>query len=125
MQSKNKPAQSPDEAAYVALVGALPCACCGGVGEEVHEFEQGQWFSAVNLCIPCHRGKDGWHGTRQRWQLRKMTMLQAIADTVRAVFRIIAERPPLRAPTRRAIPAPSKPTKLGRPDKIVPRKIGA
>lgn len=123
MQSPNKPAQTAEESAYVAIVATLPCACCQESACEVHEFEQGQWFSAVNLCIPCHRGDDGWHGTRGRWKLRKMTMLQAIADTVRAVFRIITERPPMRAPTRRAIPTQGKPTKLGRPDKIVPRRI--
>lgn len=123
MHSPNKPAQTADEAAYVAIVATLPCACCGGRGEEVHEFQQGAWFGSCNLCVACHRGDDGWHGTRNRWKLRKMDMLQAIADTVRAVFRIITERPPMRVSTRRAIQTQDKPTKLGRPEKIVPRRV--
>lgn len=124
MHSPNKPAQTAEEAEYVAIVAALPCACCSDIGpREIHEFKQGQWFSAVNLCDPCHRGPDGWHGTRDRWKLRKMDMLKAIAETVRAVFRIITERPPMRATSRRTASAPIKKTNLGRPDKIVPRRI--
>ena len=126
MNSKNKPAQAADEAAYVAIVKQMDCAVCGATGpSDAHEPIQGAWHIAIPLCRPCHGGPghpDGWHGTRNRWKLRKMDMLQAIADTVRAVFRIITERPPMRVSTRRAIQTPDKPTKLGRPDKIAPRR---
>lgn len=125
MQSKNKPTQTADEAAYVAIIATLPCVVCQASPVEVHEFEQGNWWTAVPLCFDDHRGKDGWHGTRQRWQLRKVTMLDAIAETVRAVFRIVTESPPMRVSTRRAIPAQGNPTKLGRPEKIAPRRIAA
>lgn len=86
MHSKNKPAQTAAERRHVAKVAALPCSVCGDTGPvEVHEPEQGLWFASIPLCIPCHRGPDGWHGTRLRWKLRKVTELQAIDKTNRAL----------------------------------------
>jgi len=37
------------------------------------------------LCAACHRGSDGWHGTRLRWTLRRINELQAINKTVGAL----------------------------------------
>ena len=72
------------EASYVERVAALPCVVCGTDGKtEVHEPEQGLWFASIPLCTDCHRGSDGWHGTRLRWSLRKMTELKAINETGR------------------------------------------
>lgn len=85
MHSKNKPKQTMQEAAHVSKLAELPCVICGDTPVEIHEFEQGQWFTAVPLCVPCHRGSDGWHGTRLRWKLRKMDMLDAINETLRQV----------------------------------------
>ncbi len=84
MRSKNKPAQTAAEKAHVALVSPLACIVCGSPeGSEVHEPEQGMWFISIPLCYSCHRGPDGWHGTRLRWVLRKMTELKAINETLR------------------------------------------
>lgn len=87
MKSKNKPAQDAHEARYVSIVANLDCVVCGAYDVEIHEFEQGLWWTSVPLCYACHRGPDGWHGTRQRWTLRKFHMLRAINETVEAVFR--------------------------------------
>jgi hypothetical protein len=84
MRSKNKPAQTAQEKEYVRRIAALPCVVCGTYdGSEVHEPEQGLWFASMPLCPACHRGPEGWHGTRLRWTLRKMTELKAINETVR------------------------------------------
>ena len=83
MQSKSKKKQSPLEKYWVELLAEQPCVVCGDWPVEIHEFAQGQWFTAAPLCPACHRGHDGWHGTRQRWTLRKMDMLKAINLTVR------------------------------------------
>lgn len=32
---------------------------------------------------PCHRGPQGWHGTRERWTLRRMDPMKAIDKTYR------------------------------------------
>jgi len=84
MRSKNKAPMTRLESEHVDRVAALPCVVCGSdEGSEVHEPEQGLWFASIPLCAACHRGSDGWHGTRLRWSLRKMTELRAINETGR------------------------------------------
>lgn len=84
MKSKNKPRPTTAECARIERVAALPCVVCGAEGQtEVHEPEQGMWFISLPLCTACHRGPEGWHGTRLRWSLRKMTELRAINETAR------------------------------------------
>jgi hypothetical protein len=86
VRSKNKPAQTKAEAAHTARVADLPCVVCKAIGpSEVHEPEQGLWFASMPLCAACHRGPEGWHGTRLRWKLRKVTELLAINETHRAL----------------------------------------
>lgn len=83
MQSKNKPSPTKFEKLHIARVAQLPCVVCGSEeGSEVHEPEQGMWHISIPLCPACHRGSDGWHGTRLRWNLRKMTELKAINLTI-------------------------------------------
>ena len=82
MRSKNKPAMTRKESAHVERVADLPCIVCGSEsGTEVHEPYQGAWFISIPLCVQCHRGQDGWHGTRLRWSLHKMDELKAINET--------------------------------------------
>lgn len=87
MRSKNKPAQTALERRYVAKLAEQSCVVCGADGVEIHEFEQGAWYAAVPLCPPCHRGPQGWHGTRLRWTLAKMDMLKAINTAVGRSFK--------------------------------------
>jgi hypothetical protein len=86
MHSKNKPKQTPAESEHVSKVAELPCAICEAQPVEVHEPEQGKWWISIPLCPECHRGRDGWHGTRQRWKLRKMDELTAINNTIEAIY---------------------------------------
>lgn len=84
MQSKNKKPPTVAEREHNAKVAALPCVVCGTYdGSEVHEPEQGLWYIAIPLCYACHRGPEGWHGTRLRWKLRNMDELKAINETWR------------------------------------------
>lgn len=84
MQSRNKPAPTKAECAHIARVAEMACVVCDAPGpSEVHEPEQGLWFASMPLCAACHRGPDGWHGTRLRWKLRKFTELLAINETHR------------------------------------------
>lgn len=84
MRSKNKPPQTFDERIHAAKVAEMDCIVCGAPGpSEVHEPEQGMWFVSIPLCAACHRGPDGWHGTRLRWKLRKVIELSAINETLR------------------------------------------
>ena len=87
MRSKNKPAQTKAEAAHTARLAEMPCVVCDTPGpSEVHEPEQGLWFASMPLCPACHRGPEGWHGTRLRWTLRKMDELKAIDQTNRNIY---------------------------------------
>jgi len=87
MYSKNKPSQTAAERRHVAKLAALEwCCVCEDTGTmEIHEPEQGLWFASIPLCFQCHRGTDGWHGTRQRWYLRRVNLVQAIDKTYRAL----------------------------------------
>lgn len=86
MRSKNKPAQTVLEAAHAEEVAAVACVVCDAPPPSaVHEPEQGLWFASIALCWACHQGPQGWHGTRLRWTLRKMTELKAINETIRRV----------------------------------------
>jgi hypothetical protein len=83
VKSKNKPAPTAAERRHIERVAAMDCIVCGASGpSEVHEPEQGLWFASMPLCPACHRGSDGWHGTRLRWKLRKVSELQAINRTI-------------------------------------------
>ena len=83
MQSKNKPRPTAAETAHIARIAELECIICEAPGpSEVHEPEQGLWFASMPLCAACHRGPEGWHGTRLRWKLRKMSELAAINKTI-------------------------------------------
>lgn len=84
MQSKGKRAPTVAERHHIARVAQMDCVVCGAPGpSEVHEPAQGMWFISMPLCAACHRGHDGWHGTRMRWSLRKMDELRAINETHR------------------------------------------
>ena len=87
MRSKNKPSPTKAEKAHIERVAALDCVACDSPGpSEVHEPEQGMWWVSIALCPSCHRGPDGWHGTRLRWSLRKMTELKAINRTIERLY---------------------------------------
>jgi hypothetical protein len=84
MRSKNKPSPTGREQSHITRVAQLDCIVCDASGpSEVHEPEQGLWFVSIPLCPACHRGPEGWHGTRLRWKLRKFTELMAINETQR------------------------------------------
>lgn len=84
MQSRNKPPMTASERRHVSSVKQLDCVVCDANGpSEAHEPEQGAWYVSIALCPDCHRGPEGWHGTRARWKNAKMTEIQAINETLR------------------------------------------
>jgi hypothetical protein len=87
MQSKNKKPMTTDERFHVERVKSLPCSVCDSPGPSAaHEIKQGQWFTAIALCQRCHQHpRQGWHGERAIWKLRKMNELDALAVTIRRV----------------------------------------
>jgi hypothetical protein len=87
MKSKSKRAPTAAERRHIERLAAMDCVVCGAHRpSEVHEPEQGMWWIAMPLCPACHRGHEGWHGTRLRWRLRKMTELKAINATIESLM---------------------------------------
>ena len=69
------------------------CVVCGEVFAHVHHILEDRvpgrkaddWLT-VPLCLECHTGTHGIHGTRQRWSLHKMSETQALAITYEALY---------------------------------------
>ena len=71
------------ERSHMARIKALPCGVCGAEPVEVHEIEQGAWFTSIPLCADCHRGSfNGLHGQRRIWNARKLTELAVLGATI-------------------------------------------
>lgn len=87
MWSPNKSKPTLAEHEHIERIKEQPCVVCDEPGpSECHEPEQGLWWISMPLCPACHRGPEGWHGTRLRWKLRKMTELDAINETIRRLM---------------------------------------
>ena len=72
------------ERRHVAAVKALGCSVCPQPGpSDAHHIEQGMHFTVVALCKDCHQGsRNGWHGQRVLWKLRKMDEIAALNVTI-------------------------------------------
>lgn len=84
MNSKNLTAADRE---HIANVKALPCSVCDTPGpSDAHHINQGQHFTVVALCKPCHQGRMGWHGERYAWKIAKMDELDALNVTLRRLL---------------------------------------
>jgi len=69
------------------------CAVCGEPFAEVHHMLEDRtpgrraddWLT-MGLCLECHQGTHGIHGTRERWKLRDMSESKALAKTLDGVY---------------------------------------
>lgn len=80
MQSKNKPAMTKAERAWVARVKSSPCVICNAPApSHAHEIRQGDWFTSLPLCDDCHTGShNGIHGRQAIWKVLKLDELGAL-----------------------------------------------
>ena len=76
---------SPRDREHLAKVKALPCSVCEAPGpSEAHHIKQGLQYTAVALCVDCHRGPVlGWHGQKRAWAIRKLDELDALNTTIK------------------------------------------
>jgi hypothetical protein len=75
------------ERVHLARVKELPCSVCDADGpSEAHHIKQGLQYTAVALCVDCHRGVNGWHQTKAFWKIRKMEELDALDVTLRRML---------------------------------------
>ena len=81
------------ERAYVGLVKLLPCSICEAEGpSDAHHVKQHRQYTVVALCKDCHQGsRNGWHGQRQMWKLKKMDEMDALNVTVERVMDLVIQ----------------------------------
>ena len=71
------------ERRYLARVKELACSLCDEPGpSEAHHIEQKLQYTCIALCVECHRGTMGWHGTKVLWRVRKWDELDALNVTL-------------------------------------------
>ena len=77
------------ERAHLGRVKELPCSVCDTPGpSEAHHIRQGDQFTAIALCVECHRGPSmGWHGGRIAWRLKKWDQLDALNVTIQRLMK--------------------------------------
>lgn len=76
------------ERRHLARVKSLACSVCDAPGpSEAHHVRQGSQWTAVALCVDCHRGPFmGWHGQKRAWAIRKLDELDALNVTIQRLM---------------------------------------
>lgn len=82
------------EKAHMNRVKEMACAVCGQPGpSDAHHIRTGQGMSqragnflVIPLCKGCHQGKNGIHGDRAMWKIRKLTELDALDETLSRIL---------------------------------------
>ena len=78
------------ERAHLEAVRNLPCSLCDKEGPSyAHHVRQKCAWTVVALCWDCHQGKEGWHGSKALWRVRKIDELDALGVTIQ---RLLANR---------------------------------
>jgi len=81
---------------YIGKVKQLECVLCSLLGQpqtsvtEAHHIRTGHGlgdrasdYLTVALCVDCHRGTHGFHGTKALMKIAKLSELDLLAETVR------------------------------------------
>ena len=75
------------ERRHLANVKELPCSLCDAEGpSEAHHYRQYSQYTCIALCVECHRGAIGWHGTKALWRIKKMDEIDALNITLSRLF---------------------------------------
>jgi hypothetical protein len=75
---------------HLSRLSAMPCALCGTAGQtEVHHILEGRvkgrksgHYTAIPLCVSCHRGSMGIHGNQAMLKIHKTTELELLGETI-------------------------------------------
>ena len=76
------------EKAYLGLIKEMRCVVCDATGpSDAHHVKQHRQYICIPLCKDCHTGsKNGWHGQRNMWKLKKMDELDALNETIKRIL---------------------------------------
>jgi hypothetical protein len=82
------------ERAYLGILKEMPCSVCDSEsGSEIHHIKQHSQYTAVPLCVDCHRdGFLGIHGQKRNWAIRKMDELDALNVTVERLVDLLTNK---------------------------------
>jgi hypothetical protein len=87
MRSRNSKAHSRGESAHLEAVKSVGCVVCDAPPPSAaHHVVQGDHYTTVALCWECHQGKQGIHGDKTLWRIRKMDEWGALNETLRRVL---------------------------------------
>ena len=87
MRSKNSKPFTRAESAHLEAVKSVACVLCDAPPPSAaHHIQQGDHFTTVALCLDCHQGPTGWHGTKVLWRIRKWDELDALNETLRRIL---------------------------------------
>lgn len=86
------------ESDYLRRVKELDCVLCSLLGQaqsgvtEAHHIRTGHGlgdrasdFLTVALCVECHRGTHGFHGTKALMKIAKLSELDLLAETIKTL----------------------------------------
>jgi len=92
---------------YLGRVKELDCVLCSLLDQpqsgvtEAHHIRTGHGlgdrasdYLAVALCVECHRGTHGFHGTKALMKVAKLSELDLLAETIRLLDLKREERKP-------------------------------
>jgi len=76
------------EREHLRRVKELPCSVCDAPGpSDAHHVKQHRQYTCAALCKDCHQGsRNGWHGQRQMWKLKKMDEIDALNVTIKRLM---------------------------------------
>ena len=83
---------------YLGKVKQLDCVLCSLLGQaqtsvtEAHHIRTGHGlgdrasdYLAIALCVDCHRGTHGFHGTKAMMKIAKLSEMDLLAETIRVL----------------------------------------
>jgi hypothetical protein len=76
------------ERKHLGRVKELPCSVCDVEGpSEAHHIKQYRQWVCISLCKDCHTGgRNGLHGERLMWKLKKMDEIDALNVTIQRLL---------------------------------------
>ena len=81
------------QSAHLDRVASLPCCLCGDSPVEVHHILEGRikgrksgHWTAIPLCVSCHRGSMGIHGNQAMLKINKITELELLGNTLEDIY---------------------------------------
>ncbi len=97
MRTKNAARITADESEHMRLVKLTECVTCDKPGPNIaHHIVQGDHYTTLGVCEPCHVGKHGIHGDQsmlrmrfksggERGEMRALNLTLRRVDELRAI----------------------------------------